>query len=204
MLKLLHSSHAGKVMLKILQARLQQYMNRWLSDVQVVFRKGRGTRDQISNVCWIIENASKFQKSIYFCFIDCAKVFDCVDQSKLWKIPKEMEIPDHLICLLKNLYAGQEAIVRTEHGKMDWFQIEKGIHQGSILSPRLFFFYAEYIMWNAGWVKHKLETSLLEAISIPSYMQMTPHLWQKMKGIKVPLDEIERGVWKSWLKTQHS
>ena len=170
------------MMLKILQAQLQQYMNWELPDVQVVFRKGRGTRDQISNVCWIIENASKFQKSIYFCFIDCAKVFDCVDQSKLWKIPKEMEIPDHLICLLKNLYAGQEAIVRTEHGKMDWFQIEKGIHQGWILSTCLFLLYVEHIMWNADWMKHKLESRLQGEISITEDMQMIPPLWQKAKN----------------------
>ena len=115
-----------------------------------------------------------------------------------------MGIPGHFTCLLKSLYAGQEAIVRIELGKTDWFQIEKGIHQGSILSPCLFFFYADYIMWNAGWVKLKLESSLLEVISIPSYMQMTPHLWQKVKGTTVLLDDIERGVWKSWLKTQHS
>ena len=103
-------------MLKILQARLQQYMNRELLDVQAGFRKGRGTRDQIANICWIMGKKRKFQKNIYFCFIDCAKAFDCVDHNKLWEILKEMEIPDHLTCLLRNLYAGQEATVRTAHG----------------------------------------------------------------------------------------
>ena len=110
-------------MLKILQARLQQYVNRELPDVQVGFRKARGTRDQISNIHWIIEKAREFQKNIYSCFIDYAKAFDCVDHNKLWKILKEMRIPDHLTCLLRNLYAGQEATVRTGHGKIDWFQI---------------------------------------------------------------------------------
>ncbi|ELR54835.1 hypothetical protein M91_02532, partial [Bos mutus] len=138
------------VMLKILQARPQQYMNRELSDVQAGFRKGRGTRDQIANICWIMEKAREFQKNIYFCFIDYAKAFDCVDHNKLWKILKEMGIPDHLICLLRNLYAGQEATVRIGHGTTDWFQIGKGVHQGCILSPCLFNLYAEYIMRNAG------------------------------------------------------
>ena len=108
-------------MLKILQARLQQYVNRELPDVQVGFRKGRGTRDQIANMCWIKEKVSEFQKNIYFCFIDYAKALDCVDHNKLRKILKEMGIPDHLTCLLRNLYAGQEAIVRTGHGTTDWF-----------------------------------------------------------------------------------
>ena len=124
-------------MLKILQARLQQYVNRELPDVQAGFRKGRGTRDQIANICWIMETAREFQKNIYFCFIDCAKAFDCVDHNKLWEILKEMEIPDHLTCLLRNLYAGQEATVRTGHGT-DWFQRGKGVCQGCILSPCLF------------------------------------------------------------------
>ena len=136
-------SHASKVTLKILQARLQQYVNREIPDVQAGFRKGRGTRDQIANIRWIIGKASS-RKNIYFCFIDCAKAFDCVDYNKLWKILKEMGIPDHLICLLRNPYAGQEATVRTGHGTTDWFQIGKGVHQGCIFN-----FYAEYIMRNA-------------------------------------------------------
>ena len=140
--------HSGKVMLKILQARLQQYMNHELPDVQAGFRKGRGTRDQIANICWITEKAREFQKNI--CFIDYAKAFDCVDHNKLWKILQEMGTPDHLTCLLRNLYAGQEAIVRTGHGTTDWFQIGKGIRQGCILLPYLFNVYAEYIVRNAG------------------------------------------------------
>ena len=118
-------SHANKVMLKILQARLQQYMNHEIPVVQAGFRKGRGTRDQIANIRWIMEKAREFQKNIYFCFIDYAKAFDCADHNKLWKILKEMGIPDHLTCLLRNLYAGQEATVRTGHGTTDWFQIGK-------------------------------------------------------------------------------
>ena len=114
-------------MLKILQARLQQYVNRELPDVQAGFRKGRGTRDQIANICWIMEKAREFQKNIYFCFIEYAKAFDSVDHNKLWKI-QEMGIPDHLTCLLRNLYTGQEATVRTGHGTTDWFQIRKGVH----------------------------------------------------------------------------
>ena len=121
-------SHARKVMLKILQARLQQYVNCELPDVQVGFRKGRGTRDQVANIHWIIEKAREFQKNIYFCFIDYAKAFDCVDHNKLWKILKDMGLPEHLNCLLRNLYAGQEATVRTGHGPTDWFQIGKGVH----------------------------------------------------------------------------
>ena len=137
---------ASKAMLKILEARLQQYVNCELPDVQAGFRKGRGTRDKIANIHWIIEKAREFQKNIYFCFIDYAKAFDCVDHNKLWKILKEMGIPDHLTCLLRNLSAGQEATVRTGHGTTDWFQREKGVRQGCMLSPCLFNFYAKYIM----------------------------------------------------------
>ena len=125
-------------------------MNRELPYVQAGFRKGRGTRDQIANICWIMEKARGFHKNIYFCFIDYAKAFDCVDHNKLWKILKEMRIPDHLTCLLRNLYAGQETTIRTGHGTTDCFQVGKGVCQGSILSPCLFNFYAEYIMRNAG------------------------------------------------------
>ena len=136
-------------MLKILQARLQRYMNCELPDVQAGFRKGRGTRDQIANTRWIVEKAREFQKNIYFCFIDYTKVFDCMDHNKLWKILEEMGIPDHVTCLLRNLYAGQEGTIRTVHGTMDWFQIGKGVCQFCILSPYLFNLYAEYIMRNA-------------------------------------------------------
>ena len=137
-------------MLKILQARFQQWVNCELPDAQAGFRKGRGTREKIANIRWIIEKAREFQKNIYFCFIDYAKAFHCVDHNKLWKILKEMGIPDKLTCLLRNLYSGQEATVRTGHGTTDWFQIGKGVHQGRILLPCLFNFYAEYIMRNAG------------------------------------------------------
>ena len=143
-------SHDGKVVLKILQARLQQYVKHELQDVQAGFRKGKGTRDQIANIRWIMEKAREFQKNIYFCFIDYAKAFDCVDHNKLWKILKEMEITDHLTCLLRNLYAGQEATVKTGHGTTDWFQIGKRVRQGCILLLCLFNLYAEYIMRNAG------------------------------------------------------
>ena len=143
-------SHASKVMLKILQARLQYYVNQELPDLQAVFRKGRGSRDQIANILWIIEEAREFQKSICFCFTDYARAFDCVDHNKLQKILKEMGIPDHLTCPLRNLHAGQKATVRTKHGTMDWFQIGKGVNQGSISSSCLFNLYAEYIMRNPG------------------------------------------------------
>ena len=142
-------SHANKVILKILQARLQQYVNWELPDVQAGFRKGRGIRDQTANIHCIIEKAREFQKNIYFCFIDYAKAFDCVDHNNLWKILKEMGIPDHLTCLLRNLYAGQEATVRTGHGT-GWFKTGKGVRQGCTLSPCLFNLYAEYTMRNTG------------------------------------------------------
>ena len=167
-------SHASKVMLKILQARLQQYVNHELPDGQAGFRKGRRTRDQIANIHWIMEKAREFQKNIYFCFIDYTKAFDCVDHNKLWEILKEMGIPDHLTCLLRNLYAGQEATVRTGHGKTDWFQIGKGVCQGCILSPCLFNLYAEYIMQTARLDDQKLESRLPGEISIISDMQMIP------------------------------
>ena len=153
MLKLPHIaliSHVSKVMLKILQARVQQYVNWELPDIQAGFRKGRGTRDQTANIHCIIEKAGEFQKNIYFCFIEYAKAFDCEDHNKLWQILQEMGIPDHLTCLLRNLYACQEATVRTRHGTTDWFQIGHRICQGSILSPCLFNLYAEHIMRNAG------------------------------------------------------
>ena len=156
-------------------------MNDELPDVQAGFRKGRGTRDQIANICWIIEKAREFQKNIYFCFINYTKAFDCVDHNKLWKILKEMGITDHLTCLLRNMYAGQEVTFRTVHGTTDWFQIGKGVRQGCTLSPCLFNLYAEYIMRNAGWKKHKLESRLRGEIPITSDTQMTRPLWQKVK-----------------------
>ncbi|CAH2293821.1 Hypothetical predicted protein [Pelobates cultripes] len=143
-------SHAREVILKILQAQLRQYMDRELPDVQAGFRRGRGTRDQIANVRWIIENAREFQKNTYFCFMDYSKVFDCVDHKNMWQVLKEMGVPDHLIHLLSNLYVDQEATVRNEHGTTEGFEIGKGVRQGCILSPYLFNLYAEYIMRKAG------------------------------------------------------
>ena len=174
-------SHASKVMLKILKGRLQQYVNTELSDVQAGFRNGRGTRDQIANIHWIIKKARKSQKNIYFCFIDYAKAFDYVDHNKLWKILKEMGIPDHLTCLLRNLYAGQEARVRTGHGATDWFQIGKGVQQGCILSPCLFKMCRVHNEKCWAGRKHKLESRLLGEISITSDMLMTPAFGQKVK-----------------------
>ena len=157
-------------------------MSRELPDIQAGFRKGRGTRDQIVNICWIIEKAREFQKSIYFCFIDYTKVFDYVDRNKFfWKILKKMGIPDHLTCRLRNLYAGQEATVRTGHGTIDCFQIGKGVHQGYILSPCLFHLYAEYIMRNAG--PEEAQAGIKTARrNISNLRQMTPHLRQKAKN----------------------
>ena len=156
-------------------------MNREIPDVQAGFRKAKGTRDQIANIRWIMEKAREFWKNIYFCFIDYAKAFDYVDHNKLWEILKKMGIPDHLTCLLRNLYADQEATVRTGHRTKDWFQIGKGVRQGCILSPCLFKLYAEYIMRNAGLEETQLESRLPGEISITSDMQMTPPLWQKVK-----------------------
>ena len=175
-------SHASKEMLKILQARLQLYVNCELPDVQAGFRKGRGTRGQIAKIHWIIKKAREFQRNIYFCFIDYVKAFDCVDHNKLWKILQKMGIPGHLTCFLRNLYAGQEATVRTGHGTTtDWFQIGKGVCQGCILSPCLFNLMQSTSCEMPFWMKHKLESRLLGEISIISDMQMTPPLRQKAK-----------------------
>ena len=143
-------SYASKVMLKMFQAGLQQHMNKELPDVQAGFWKGRGTRDQIANIRWIIEKVKEFQKRSLLLLPNYAKDFDCVDHNKLWRILKEMGIPDHPTCVLRNLYAGQKATVRTRHGKTDWFKIGKGVCQVCILSPCLLNLYAEYIMRNAG------------------------------------------------------
>ena len=142
-------SDASKAVLKILQARFQQYVNHELPDIQAGFRKGRGNRDQIANICWIIENAREFQKNVYICFIDYVKSFNCVDNNKLCKILKEMGLSEQLTYPLRNLYAGQVTTVRTAHGTTNWFQTGKGVCQVSILSPCLFNLYAEYIMLNA-------------------------------------------------------
>ena len=191
-------------MLKILQARLQQYVNHELPDVQDGFRKGRESRDHIANICWIIAKAREFQKNIYFCFINYAKAFGCVDRNKLWKILQEMGIPDHLTCLLRNLYAGQKATVKTGHRTTDWLQIRKGVCQGCILSPCLFNLYAECIMRNAGLDEAQAGIKIAGRKTITSDTQMTLPLWQKAK-------KKDRAYWwkwkrrvKSWLKTQHS
>ena len=159
-------------MLKILQARLQQYMNRELPSVQAGFRKDKRARDQIANICWITEKAREFRKNIYFCFIDYANAFECVDHNKLWKNIKEMGIPDHLTCFPRNLYTDQEATVRTGHGTMNWFKTGKGVRQGCILLPYLFNFCTEHTMKNAGWMIQKLESRLPGEISTASDMQM--------------------------------
>ena len=143
-------SHASKVMLKILHARLQHYMNQELPDIQSRFRKDRGTRDQTANIFLVIDKAREFEKNIYLCFINYAKAFDCVDYDKLWKALRERGVPDHLTCLLRNLYVGQEATVRTLYGTTDWFMVRKEVQQGSLLSPFWFKVYAEHIRRNAG------------------------------------------------------
>ena len=169
-------------------------MNCELPDVEAGFRKGRGTRDQIANIRWIIEKAREFQKNISFCFIDHAKAFDCVDHNKLRTIRKEMGIPDHLICLLRNLHAGQEATVRTGHGTTDWFQIGKGVRQGCILSPCLFNSYSEYIMRNAGpeevQVGIKIDRRNNNNLR---YADDTTLMAKNKRRTKEPLDESERG-----------
>ena len=143
----------------------------------------------------------EFQKNIYFCFIDYSKIFDCVDHNKLWKIVKEMGIPDLFTCLLWNLYSGQEATVRTGYGTMDWFQIGKEVHQSCILSPCLFNLYAEYIMQNAGLDEAQAEIKIVGEISITTDIRWHHPYGRKQRGIKEPLDESERGEWKNWLKT---
>ena len=172
-------SHSSKVILKIIQARLQQYVNCELPDVQAGFKKGRVTRHQISNFYWIVEKAREFQKNNSFYFPDYASAFDCVDHNKLWKILKEMAILDHLTYIMRNLYGGQEATVRTRRGTADWFQIGKGVHQGCILSPSLCNLYAEYIMRNAG--LKEAQAGINIAGRITSDMQMTPPLWKKVE-----------------------
>ena len=160
------------------------------SKVQAAFRKGRGTRDQIANIHWIIEKAIEFQKNIYFCFIVYAKAFDCVDHNKLWKILKEMGIPDHLTCLLRNLHGGQEATVRTGHGTTDWFQIGKGVRQGYILSPCLFNLYAEYIIRNT-WLE-EAQARMKSAMRNTHNLRWHHPYGKKWRGTKKPLDESER------------
>ena len=193
-------SHVSKVTLKILQARLQQYMNWELPDVQARFRKARGTRGQITNMRWTMEKTRAFQKNIYFWFIDYAKDFDCMNHKKLWKILKEMRIPDHFTCLLRNPYAGQEATVGNLRETMDWFKIGKGECQGCILSPCLFNLYTYYIVWNAELDESQAGIKISERnINKLRYADGTT-----LMATKETLDVGERGEWKSWLETQHS
>ena len=198
-------SHATKVMLKILQPRLQQYVNHELPDVQAGFRKGRGTRAQIANIHWIIKKATELWKNIYFCFIDYAKAFDCMDHHKLWKILQEMGIPGHLTCLLRNLYAGYEATFRTGHGTTDWFQIGKGVRQSCILSPCLFNLYAEYIMWKVGLDKAQAGIKIAgRNINNLRYTDDTTLIAKSEEELKSLLMKVKEESGKSWLKTQHS
>ena len=192
-------------MLKILHARLQQYVNHELPDVQAGFRKGRRTRDQIANICWIIEKAREFQKNIYFCFIDYAKAFGCVDHNKLWKILKEMGIPDHLTCLLRNLYAGQEATVRTGHGTTDWFQVGNGVRQGCTLSPCLFNLHAVYIMRNVGLVETQAGIKISgRNTNNLRYADDTTLMAESEEELKSLLKKVKEESKKAGFKAQHS
>ena len=198
----LHSS-CMLVMLKILQSRLQHYVNRELPDIQAGFRKGRGTRDQIPSIHWIIEKVREFQKNIYFCFIDYTTAFDCVDHNKLWKILKEKGIPDHLTCLLRNQYASQETTAGTRHGTTDWFKIVKGVRQGFILSPCLFNLYAEYIIRNAGLDEEQAGIKMVRRnINTLRYADDVTLMAESEEELKSLLMKVKE--WKSWLKTQHS
>ena len=191
-------------MLEILQARLQQYMNHELPDVKAGFIKGKGTRYQIANIRWIIEKAREFQKNIYFWFIDYAKAFNSVDHNKLWKILKEMGIPDHLTCLLRNLFVGQEATVRTGHGTTDWFQIGKGVYQGCILSPCLFNLYSEDIMRNAGLDETQAGIKIAgRNINNLRYADDTTFIAETEEELKSLLMKVKEESEKKWLKVQH-
>ena len=174
-------------------------MNSELPDVQAGFRKGRGTRDQIASICWIMEKAREFQKKIYFCFIDYTKTFDCVDHNKLWKLLREMGIPDHLTCLLRNLYAGQEATVRTGHGTTDWFQIGKGVCQGCILSLCLFNLYE-----TLDWKKQAGIKIAGRNINNLRYADDTTLMAKSEKELKSLLMKVKEVSGKSWLKARHS
>ena len=173
-------------------------MNRELADVQAGFRNGRWTRDQIANILCIAGKAREFQKNIYFGFINYAKASDCVDHNKVWTILQEMGIPDHLTCLLRNLYSGQEATARTGHGSTDLFQIGKAVCQGCIVSSCLFNLHAEYIMQNARLDEAQSGVKVLREISIPQICRWHYLYGRKQRGSEEPLDESERGEWKSW------
>ena len=180
-------------------------MNWELRDVQAGFRKGRGSNDQIANIHWIIKKAREFQKNTYFCFIDYTKVFNCVDHSKLWKTLQEMGIPDHLSCLLRDLYESQQATVRTGHGTTDWLQIRKGVRQGCISSPCLLTSMQSTSRETLGWKKQQAGIKIAgRNINNLRYADDTTFMAEKWRRTKEPLDESKRGEWKSWLKTQHS
>ena len=182
--------------------RVQQYVNQELSDVQAGFRKSRGTRDQIANILWVIEKAKEFQKNIYFFFIDNAKAFGCVDHNKLWKILQEMGISDHLICLLRNLYAGEDATVRTGHETMDWFQI--GICFKTAYCHSVYLTYIQNTSCRIlGWMKKKLESNCQEKYQCPQICRWHYPYGRKPGGTKDLFDENEIGEWKRWLKMQH-
>ena len=186
-------SHASKVMFKILQARLQQYVNHEFPDVQAGFRKGRGTRDQIANIHWSIKKAREFQKNIYFCFIDYAEVFACVDHNKVWKILKEMGIPDHLTCLLRNLYAGQEATVTTDMEQQTGSKLGKEYVKAVYCHPA-YLAYMQSTLWEMlDWMKHRLESRLPGEILITQICRWHHHYGRKLRGTKETLDESERG-----------
>ena len=189
-------------MLKILQARFQNYVNWELLDVQAGFRKGKGIRDQIANIRWIIEKVREFQKKTYFCFIDYAKAFDFVDHNKPWKILRQMGVPDNFTCLLRNLYVGEGVTVRTVHGTLDWFQIRKGVHQGCILSPCLSNLDAKYITrcTLSGGMKHKLESRLLGEISITSVCRWHHPYGESEEELKYLLMKVKEESEKVGLK----
>ena len=191
-------SHTSKVMHKILQAGLQQFMTRELPDVQAGFWKCRGTRDQIANIHWIIKKHQNSRKNIYFYFIEYAEAFDCVDHNKLWKIFQEMGVPDHLTCFLRNLYAGQEATVRTNMEQWTGSKLGKEYVKAVYCHPA-YLTYMQSTSWETlDWMKPELQSRLLGKISITSDMQMTPPLWQKVKKNQRASDESEREEWKSW------
>ena len=197
-------SHASKVMLKILHARLQYYMIQELPGIQAGFRKDRGTRDQIANIRSIIEKTREFQKNIYLCFIDYVKAFDWVDHNKLWKALKEMGIPDHLTCLLRHLYVGQEATVRTLYGTTDWFKIKKGVQQGWLLSPCLFNLHAEDIMRNArlGEIQAGIKIGGRNMNNL-RYMDDTTLISEREEELNSLLSRVKEEEWKSQLKTKY-
>uniref|UniRef100_A0A803SZA4 Reverse transcriptase domain-containing protein n=1 Tax=Anolis carolinensis TaxID=28377 RepID=A0A803SZA4_ANOCA len=197
-------SHAIKLMLKILQGRLQQYMERELPDVQAGLRKGRGMRDQITNIRWIMEEGRQFQKNIYFCFIDYSRAFDCVDHNKLLQVLDGMGIPSHLVCLLRNLYNNQVATVRTNHRTTDWFKIGKGVRQGSILSPSLFNLYAEHIMRRVGLDESKAGVKIAgRNINNLRYADDTTSMDENEEELRSLITKVKEESAKSWVAVKH-